>query len=298
MLEPSSEAEVEAFEAWLDADPAHGRTYAESEALAALSTRLPRRLLAGKSQSRPVSILRPAFAAAAAVVLLVGSAFVMTGPGRQSASAAIVNPGPAVRTYRLVDGTMIMVDSGARLDIALEPDERSVKLQSGRVRFTILRDGDRPFWISAASAKFRTSAATVDVSLRGAEVQIIVLDGEVALIEPSRPDDSPDEQLKEGSALAIVGRSQRDLVVTPADRRWPEARLAFENAPLAAIVERANQRGRPRIEVDDPAIGRIHVSGVLDIRDTRSLARKLAATLDLEIEERSDRIKLVRPAAR
>jgi transmembrane sensor len=294
MLEPASEAEVEAFEAWLHADPKHGEAYAQVESLAALSSRLPRRLLAAAPSARTQAVLRPAFAVATAVLLIVASALVLTGQGRQAAYAAIANPGPAVRGFTLVDGTTVVLDSGARLAVSFERDARTITLQSGRVRFNIARDARRPFAVKAARATLRTSAAMVDVTLRGGEVQILVLDGEVALTASDAPKDRNDVSIEDGTAVRIIGGQISDTAVEPGATRWPEARLAFDDARLATIVQLANRRGSPKIELADGAIGELRVTGVLDIRDTASLARKLAATLDLRVEDRSDRIRISR----
>ena len=298
MLEPASEAEVQAFEAWLDAEPEHGSAYAQAESLTALSTRLPRRLLAAAPLARRQALLRPAFAVAAVVLLIVTSALVLTGQGRQAAYAAIANPGPAVRGFKLVDGTTVILDSGARLAVSFEPDARTIILHSGRVRFNIARDARRPLAVKAAQATLRTTAAVVDVAIRGGEVQILVLDGQVALTASKAPNDRNEVSIEDGKAVRLIGRRLSAMTVEPGATRWPEARLAFDNARLATIVDMANRRGSPKIELADGAIGELRVTGVLDIRETGSLARKLAATLDLRVEERSDRIRISRQATR
>ena len=294
MLEPASEAEVEAFEAWLHADSGHAAAYAEAESLGALSARLPRRLLATAPSARTQALLRPAFAVAAAVLLIVASALVFTGQGRQAAYAAIANPGPSVRVFKLIDGTTVILDSGARLAVSFGPDTRTITLQSGRVRFNVARDARRPLAVRAAQATLRTTAAVVDVALRGGEVQILVLDGQVGLTASEAPSDRNEVSIESGKAVRLLGRRVSAMSVEPGTTRWPEARLAFDDARLATIVDMANRRGSPKIELGDDTIGELRVTGVLDIRDTESLARKLAATLDLRVEERSDRIRMSR----
>src|SRR3546814_18067613 len=67
MMEPTSKAEVVAFEHWLQADPAHARAYDEVQSISSLGTRLPSRLLA-RSSARTPSRLRPTFGLALVVV--------------------------------------------------------------------------------------------------------------------------------------------------------------------------------------------------------------------------------------
>lgn len=295
MLEPASETEVEAFEAWLSADPGHGRAYAETESLAALSARLPRRMLAGLGAVPSRPFLRPAFGVAAVVLLIVASALVMTGQGRQAAYAAISNPGPAVRSYKLSDGTTVILDSGSELAVAFEQDRRTVTLNSGRARISVARDPRRPFSVKAAQATLRTGVAVVDVGLSKNDVSIRVVDGEAFLTTTSTGQkDRHAIRLDEGRAVNLHDGRLDETRVDAAAARWPEARLSFDDAPLATIVELGNRRGRPKIILADASIGARRVTGVLDIRDTRSLARKLAATLDLHVEEHSDELRLAR----
>lgn len=293
MLEPSSEPEVQAFEAWLDADPAHGEAYAQMESLTALTSRLPRRLLANPLPVRRQGVLRPAFAVAAAVLLIVASSLVLTGQGRQAAYAAIVNPGPAVRGFRLIDGTIVTLDSGARLAVSFERDARTITLQSGRVRFNIARNDARPLAVKAGKSTLRTAAAVVDVALEGGNIQILVIEGEVAVSTADAPNERTGVLIEQGKAVRLIDGQISNVALAPDATRWPEARVAFDDARLATIVAMAN-RGRPTIELADGDIGELRVTGVLDIRDPGSLARKLAATLDLRVGVHADRIRLSR----
>ena len=295
MIEPASETEVQAFEAWLHADPSHAAAYAESESLAALSARLPRRLLASPASTSSLARLRPAYGVAAAVILIISSALLLSGQGPDAAHAAITNPGPAVRGFKLSDGTTVILDSGSELAVAYERDGRTVTLNSGRARISVARDPRRPFSVKAAQSTLRTGVAVVDVALTKDEVSIRVVDGEAFLTTtPTGQADRHAIRLNEGRAVNVRDGRLVETKVDATAARWPEARLSFDDAPLATIVGLANRRGRPKIILPDAGVGALRVTGVLDIRDTRSLARKLAATLDLRIEEHSDELRLTR----
>lgn len=295
MIEPASETEVQAFEAWLHADPGHAAAYAESESLAALSARLPRRLLASPASTSSLARLRPAYGVAAAVILIISSALLLSGQGPDAAHAAITNPGPAVRGFKLSDGTTVILDSGSELAVAYERDGRTVTLNSGRARISVARDPRRPFSVKAAQSTLRTGVAVVDVALTKDEVSIRVVDGEAFLTTTSTGQaDRHAIRLNEGRAVNVRDGRLVETKVDATAARWPEARLSFDDAPLATIVGLANRRGRPKIILPDAGVGALRVTGVLDIRDTRSLARKLAATLDLRIEEHSDELRLTR----
>jgi transmembrane sensor len=292
MQEPASEAEVQAFEAWLGADPKHPKAYAEAESLASLATRMPRSLLARQTATTRPARFRPAFGIAAAVVLALAGAIWMTGPASQPAHAAISNPGPAVRGFTLSDGTRLILDSGAELAVIFERDARAVTLRSGRVRFNVAPDPDRPFSVTAAQSTLTGQNTVFDVSLDQDEVRVWVIDGELSLAAYRA--DANAVALRSGQVVNVRDGQPNETALEPGSARWPAARLAFDDAPLATIVAVANRQGSPKIEIHDEAVAALRVTGVLDVRDTRSLARKLAATLDLQAEVRASGILLTR----
>lgn len=295
MAEPASEAEVAAFEAWVDTSADHARTYAELERVGALGERLPSRALRageGAAQSRP---FRPGFAlaATAALLLLFGSLWIV-GQSSGRAEAAINNDGPSTRAVRLKDGTAAILDSGAELTVRTDARGPAVTLRRGRVRFRTAPGASAPLSVAASGALVRARDSLFDVTLDGGTATIRVLKGEVDV----RPEAGAD-----GPAAAAVsageGAEVRDgrIARTDArayDTRWPAARVSFEDAPLADVVAKANGVGGPRIELSGNDVAQLRVTGVLDLRDTRALAAKLAATLGLRVERREDTLLLKR----
>ena len=79
-------------------------------------------------------------------------------------------------------------------------------------------------------------------------------------------------------------RQEPVAATTPVDAP-PATLLAADNLPLAAVLQYASERSAVPIRLADPALGRRPVTGRFDVADARSLARKLAAALDLELSE-------------
>src|SRR3546814_6570996 len=131
-----------------------------------------------------------------------------------------------------------------------------------------------------------------DVGTEGDEARIYLAKGdrEVAALEGQ----AAPIPLKPGQAVSVRdGRLER-ITIEPREARWPAGRLGFEETPLATIVTLANRGGGPDIEFQDEAISALKVTGVLDLRDTPSLAHKLAATRGLRMEESGGSIMLTR----
>lgn len=293
MLEPSSPAEVQAFEGWIRQDPAHARSYAEFERIAAVGERLPRRTLAAEG-TNPARPFRPGWALAAALLLCVFASLVLIGRGSDRAEAAITNFGPSVRTVRLSDRTAAILDSGAEMSVRSRSDGSAVTLRRGRVRFRVRPGAGDAFTVSAGGAVVSAQDTLLDVSSSPGTTLVWVLQGQADVAPSGGHAGEPATTLTAGQGASVRESGLSTAAGSRYDASWPAARVGFEDAPLATIVSAANRSGKPPIDVPDGSVAALRVTAVLDLRDTRALARKLAATLDLRVEERHGAIILKR----
>lgn len=293
MLEPSSEYEVEAFETWISADPAHARAYAVAEANAARAARLPRRL--AERTPSPRIHWRPAFALGIAGLGAAGALLWMATAPSAPAEAAITNTGPGVRVVRLDDGSSLQLDVGAALFLQYTPSERRIRLSSGRVRFNVTADPNRPMMVEAGPAIVREPGGVFDVMLQDGLATIDALQSVVSVKQRSNfAGPNAVAQLRPGERLRVGDRPVERGQVPSQDVRWPDGRVVFEDAPLSQITAAANERGSPRIRLAEPELGTRRLSAVLDLRDTKALANKLAAALGFRVTQEPDSILIHR----
>jgi transmembrane sensor len=284
MQEPQSDVEVAAFEAWLSRNPAHARIYAELDAVAHASSRVAAPTVALPSH-RPL-IIRPVLAVAVAVLALISAALLFQA-NASPAYAAIGNPGPAVRGVRVLDGTVVWLDSGAAIGVRFAGNRGQLAVRRGRVRI-ISRDPAKPIEVIAGGTSISPGATRMDVSVSDGEVTVGALDGPLA-VQTQLTNGAQTLSVAIGSARTIGSSGIRTATL---DRSWPVSRLRFARERLGQILALANRQGDPDILVRDPVVASLRVSGVFDLRDTRSLAQKLAAALDLEVVERRDKLVL------
>lgn len=284
MEEPASQAQVDAFEMWLRADPAHHRAYGQFDSLAAAGQRLaPTGSTARVSAPRR---LWPALGLAmTAVVAVLG--FALFARPAEPQFATISNRSDAVRTVDILDGSVATLDTSSAIETAAAA--RRVRLLRGRVRLVIHPSVGESIAVNARSDTILANDCVLDLAMVDGGVRIRLVSGHAALARSKAP------------VPLVVGRpvSIREGVVTlaslaPDDGSWTLARVGFDNAPLEQILAAANSTGTPQISAADPAIAALRVTAVLDLRDTRKLARKLAAALDLRVIDRGDRLILAR----
>jgi len=285
MLEPTSQAEVDAFEAWLAADPVHPRAYAAMEALTSAGARLPRHVLSDAPQRPDRSRWRRASAAVLATLVAVAGLFAWQ-LGSSPALARVSNAGPAVQGYRFPDGTGVILDAGAEIATGLRARQRQIVVVKGRVRVDT-RISAQPARISAGATEISADDTLIDVTAERGKVSVATLEGNAFVTS----DSSSAARLEQGRAAAFDPEGRHAITY---DTTWPASRMRFVRATLGRIVEVANRFGTPRIALADPSLGQIPVTGVLDLRRARPLARKLAAALGLHVSETQGALMLSR----
>jgi transmembrane sensor len=286
MAEPSSAEEVAEFEEWLAGDPAHAQAYAEMDAVVD-AARAVSPAVEKRSAGR-MGILRPALGALLFAVAVV-SAIVFLQGAATPAYAAISNSGPAVRGVRFADGTALWLDIGAEVGVRLAGARRDIVVRQGRVR---IRPGSSsvPLDVHAGGVRTAPGKAPIDVTANDVQVTVGALVQPV-VVSPAAGAGEGRWRVAPGHAVAFDTAGSQDA---PLDRSWPAGRLRFADAELGRILALANRHGDPDVEVGDARIAALRVSGVFDLRDTRRLARKLAATLDLRVADDGQRLILRR----
>lgn len=285
MAEPGSPEEVEQFEAWLARDPLHARCYAEMEALMTATAAVPRHV--GTIRRQVSGMLRPALACGLAAVALLTVAVLWPGASAP-AFATISNDGFAVRGVQLKDGTRVWLDVGARIQVRFSEVRREIVIREGRVRIIPAADG-RPLELGSEMAQVEPGGTRTDVTVTQGRTIIGALDGPLAIADGSPNGEGPPLRLEAGRALALDTAGVR---AAPLERTWIAGRLAFSDTPLGSILALANRLGNPDLAAADAEVAALRVSGVFDLRDTRRLGRKLAAALNLDVEEARGRLIL------
>lgn len=290
MEAPRSAAQVGEFEAWLRSDPAHLRAYRELDLIADVGSRIPP---ARSAVPGPMARRRGLASALALAVALVG-----IGAGswwliqeRSPAFTAVANHSSAVRIIALGDGSRIVLDTGAAIEVADSPVADTVRMMAGRARFAVDRSGHRPLRVAAGGGTIAATTAVFDIVVQGGEASVSIWKGQVSVAGAAN--DPTGRPFGAGSALRVAG-GRRVVALTAREADWPDARVSFDQAALAGVLARANRAGKPKLVTSDKGVAGLRITGVLDLRDNRALARKLAAALDLTVEVRDDMLLLRR----
>lgn len=297
MRASSAEADRAEFEAWR-ADPDNAAAYARAE---------DDWLLVGEASPEAIAVHRTAqtapeqsnarwaLAAALVLALTLGFAWMFLGHGGAEPVVADSRTGEVI----LDDGTRVALMDGARIEHRYDARERRVMLVGGRARFTVAHDPSRPFRVTAAGSETTALGTIFEIDLRGVQPIVHLVKGSVEVRASARPDEPvllhPGDRVTVTADGPHVARAEGSAAVSmqsPVSDGASATLLIADELPLGAVLDRANRVNALQIEVADPALAGRPVSGRFDVSDAASLSRKLAAALNLAVEDRAGHLVL------
>lgn len=185
---------------------------------------------------------------------------------------------------KLVDGSLVTLDSGTRIAVRFAPGNRAVRLISGRALFRVAKDAARPFTVTAGDRTVTALGTVFDVRVLPREMRVTLAEGMVAVRPVTGPGAvqhilQPRQQLvaMAGSASAAVRTVDLRTVLAWADRQF-----FFEDEPLATAAEEIN-RSTDLTLVVDPAVASLRINGVFRVRDEAAFAEALELALPVAV---------------
>lgn len=291
-------AEQDAFHQWLAADPRHGAWFARHrrgwDRLDRIAAWHPRHgaepnpeVLARPPRAR--RWLRPAWLAAAAMVILTGLALQRAAFTEPRAASA---PGGYERR-ELEDGSTVELAGGTEIEVHFTPGERRVALRRGEALFTVARHPARPFIVQAGGVNVRAVGTAFNVRLEAARVEVLVTEGRVQVAPPASRAAPPMVQAGELAVVALA--AEGPPAIGPATeaararlRAWQPRILDFSAAPLAEVIAELNRRNRIQITLADPALGKIVIAASIRSDNLDGFVHLLATTAHLRAERQGD----------
>jgi len=288
LLDPDcGDAERASFEHWRAASPAHAAAYRDFEALwAAGATVASRPEIAAAARAAlhdearaPRTRWMPAFAAAAMILVAVsgwlgwrawqGGADI---PGTRYATAT-----GQQRSVQLADGSSMLLDTDSVVVVRFGGDRRDVELLQGRVQFDVHHDPARPFSVRAEGGTVTDVGTVFQIRLDDDAVNVALLQGEVAIATRTHGQ-SRSASLKAGEQL----RYDRDGEIGPvqpidtlAAEGWTHGKLFVHDWSLPQLLAAMNRYNDTKLEIGDPALDDVRISGAFKVGDQQTLLQIL-----------------------
>jgi transmembrane sensor len=323
-------AEQDDFLQWLATDPRHGAALARHrrnwERLNLLaqwrpehSPRPNRDLLAPKPESEHLLIRFPrrwlAGLSLAAAAVAIGFFLYRPSPVENVVNPAAPVAVATIEQRTLEDGSRIELNRGAVVSVRYTATDRRVRLEQGEAHFTVAKNPDRPFIVTARGVDVRAVGTAFNVRLGDTAVEVLVTEGRVQVDEmpdAGLPGSGPDGAIPPSPAaplLLIAGQSATvDLspvtvpqiaTVTTADMEqrlaWQPRLLDFSATPLQGIIDEFNRCNTPyRLMIADEELAAIRISASLRSDNVEGVIRLLEAGFGVRSERTGHDIVLHR----
>ncbi|KEQ51818.1 FecR family protein [Sphingobium chlorophenolicum] len=287
------------FQKWINADPRHRAAFEEAKKDWQLS-----QLLGGREIGRnrnlslaPFWMRRNTHLAAAslgvAAIVGVGAFGLMRVGGplelTASAQAAVYETGIGeIRTVRLTDGSIIVLDTGSRIEVQFTSSARKVEIARGRAHFDVAPDAQRPFRVVAPTGELVAGGTQFDVSLISTPALVTALKGIVELGSAFAPNEP--KQLPAGSSLAKGEASVRPAPTSAG--LWVKGMLAADAIRLEEAVASMNRYNRVQIRLSDPSLAQLRISGAFRFRDPKGFVETVSKSLGLTHQQSGEIITL------
>lgn len=292
-----------AFRQWLSACAENAREFASLEKLlgeidlhgeALLNAEFERELhmeADHQAQSRTLRFGKIAATLAIASIAVLIAVFALPFGGPEQAS--YVTAKGQYQTIELDDGSEAELNSGTRMTVAYGASQRLVTLESGEAFFNVEKDKDRPFLVKTGRAEIMVTGTSFSVSELNGISSVHVLTGVVDVT----PLKGPAATLLAGDMIEVaevgtagpITRYDPGMVLA-----WRSGMARFRDQPLGDVIETLNRYFETPIELGDPSLASLPVTGEFDIRDHESAVKALALIFNLESTEEPARIILKR----
>jgi transmembrane sensor len=275
-----STAERAAFAAWIDADSRHRHEYETFQ-----------RMWDASAHLRPAAIEAPkrrrAMRAAAS---LAGIALVCGWLGWAWLDGRMATDPGELRHMKLADGSELAVAPNTRLRVKFNSDRRRIELDEGQIAVSVAVDRQRPFEVAAGGGIVRDIGTRFEVDAGRERTRVTVAEGMVEIDLPG----SSGAPRKVGAGETAEFAGQGISSVRPADvaaLAWTKGQLVFDAAPLTEVVAALNRFRRTPIELADPSLGSIRISGVFLIDDENAALRALERVAPVEFMPKAGKME-------
>ncbi|MCX2684419.1 FecR domain-containing protein [Pseudomonas sp. DCB_AW] len=195
------------------------------------------------------------------------------------------------QAVQLADGSKIKLDGGTEVRVSWHLRTRQVALVRGQALFDISPMQYRPFLVDAGNADIRVVGTRFNVNMYAGDVRVTVAQGKVAVTGRAADRTSllmPGQQVlvQQGVPGEVVKGNAEDASA------WQESRWVFAGTPLAEVVAALQRYYAQPIELTDPDVGKLPLSGVFSSDSVETLLALLPEILPVKLSREGGAVRI------
>jgi transmembrane sensor len=183
----------------------------------------------------------------------------------------------------LADGSIVDLNAESQLRVSFASSERRVVLGEGEAIFDVTHDARRPFKVEATGRVVRVVGTQFDVRNRQGQLTVTVASGRVQVRPIAAAATGRAFLLTPGQRLEIDRTGAEELIqVDPQEAfSWRSGRLVYRGQPLSEVVADLNRQFPKQIDIDDPELGRMPITGVIVLDEQQAVLTRLSLMLPI-----------------
>jgi transmembrane sensor len=228
----------------------------------------------------------------------------------------------------LEDGSQVTLDTETALTVGFTRAERWVRLSRGQALFEVAKDRTRPFIVEVHNRRLVAVGTSFDVRLDGEQVRVTMVEGTVRVERPAptrsdRPSLANDARRNRprepGNAAgsAVIAQVPSNTVVAtitageqlvtdesspdsirPADAErttsWRHGQIIFDNTRLADAVAELNRYSQVKLQLGDPALAELRLSGAFATGHPRLFLEALTTYFPIQATQSDEHFVLLK----
>jgi len=195
-----------------------------------------------------------------------------------------------LREIVLADGSTVKLDTATRLVERYSGGERRMDLQSGQAQFKVQGNPARPFVVYANGGAVTATGTEFQVRAQDDRTDVTLLEGRVEVATRPQHGAGARAELRAGQRLTYDrqgGISAPQPVDERGARAWTEGRLRVHDWRLQDLLNEMNRYAALQLQLEDPGLADVRISGTFRTGDQDTLAQVLAQGWDIEMQRRS-----------
>lgn len=194
------------------------------------------------------------------------------------------------RTELLPDGSIMQVNTNSCVTVNYSSKERRLHLLRGEALFTVMKDPDRPFYVRTIDGEAQAIGTKFNVYRGPTGTTVTVLEGRVAVtgsvVTSSVAMNVDGGQQAEVSSTGEITSSARRPYSRVLD--WPHGRAAFNDEPLADVIEETNRYRIKPMRIADARLAKDRFTIIVNLKDPTDLTDLLEKGLGIQVVKEPD----------
>ncbi|CAM3749797.1 Protein FecR [Pseudomonas reidholzensis] len=183
------------------------------------------------------------------------------------------------RTFRLDDGSRLLLNAESAVDMTFGSQQRRVQLLRGAVLAEVHREPQRLFVLSCPWGEAWLEGGTCLMARQGNQAQLWALHGELELRTPQHR-----QTLAAGQGLAFDGNAWQAIAPRHTNERsWTQGLLEVHDQTLGDVIDHLRPYHHGVLRVS-PRAAQLRISGVFSLDDSLAALAALKDVLPLRVD--------------